>query len=41
MCPYQQYKYGPCKQKQMNAKSNGVVRRFIFYEENYLSQHNP
>lgn len=43
MCPYQQYKYGPCKQKQMNTKSNGVVRQFIFYKRAICHQiiHNP
>lgn len=41
MCPYQQYKYGPCKQRQMNPKSNEVVKPFIYYEENYLSRGNP
>lgn len=30
MCPYQQYKYGPCKQKQINTKSNGAVTQLIF-----------
>lgn len=43
MCPYQQYKYGLCKEKQMNTKLNGIVRPFIFCNRAIYHKiiHNP